>query len=253
MPFKVNGNSNYKLILDNDKVIKYSSCEDERLLISAKKQMEFKSKFFKTPKIYEYDNKHITMEYINGDSFYDFFIRASKRDLDDFIARIDGYFKERIIGNYNMPIELVKDKIKTFDSSIIESNKILDLIENIDNIPVKIGVCHGDLTLSNMIFTDDVYLIDFLDSYIESPTIDILKLRQDTDLYWSFNMINIKIDHVKLKIGLKYIDDWIKSVYDVKYYNLLQCINLYRIYRYSKDNKILEYLKNNINNLCEHL
>jgi tRNA A-37 threonylcarbamoyl transferase component Bud32 len=249
MHFKVKGNSNYKLIVNNGIVIKKSDFEDDRLLISAKKQLKFKSNYFKTPKIYSYDNKHIEMEYIKGDSFYDFFIRASKRDLDDFIDSLEGYFKENIIGEYLMKNDIIKSKVKKIDTN----DKILEAIDNIDNIRIKMGPCHGDFTLSNMIFSDDFYLIDFLDSYLETPTMDLVKLRQDTHLYWSFNMTNNIKDKVKLKIGLKYIDDWINDNYNIEYYNLLQCINLYRIYSYTNNKNILDYLEKNINYLCEHL
>ena len=249
MPFRVNGNSKYIISLENNKVVKRSLNEDNRLLISARKQLNFKSSYFKTPKIYEYDNKHIEMEYIKGDSFYDFFIKASKRDLDEFIYKIEGYFNENVVGYYDLPIELIKNKIETFNNN----ERLLKAIKDIKSIKIKLGPCHGDFTLSNMIFSNDIYLIDFLDSYLESPTMDILKLRQDTDLYWSFNMTKYIKDEVKLKIGLKYIDDWIKDRYKVEYYNLLQTINLYRIINYTTNKNVLDYLEKNIDKLCQHL
>ena len=66
-------------------------------------------------------------------------------------------------------------------------------------------------------------------------------------------MIDNIRDEVKLKIGLNYLDEWIKSKFDIEYYNLLQCINLYRIYPYCKNQKIEDYLNKNIHKLCEHL
>jgi tRNA A-37 threonylcarbamoyl transferase component Bud32 len=247
MPFRVNGNSNYIISVDDDKVIKKSQIEDNRLLLSAKKQIGFKSKYFKVPKIYNFDNRNITMEYVKGDTFYDFFIRSSKRDLDEFIFKLEGYFNENIVGNYEIPIKIIKDKLDTFNNN----KRLLDMIKDIEYLKVKIGPCHGDFTLSNMIFSDDIYLIDFLDSYLESPTMDILKLRQDTHLYWSFNMTKYIKDEVKLKIGLKYIDDWITETYDFEYYNLLQAINLYRIINYTSNKNVLDYLEKNISKLCE--
>jgi len=116
-----------------------------------------------------------------------------------------------------------------------------------------VGNCHGDMTLSNMIFGKDIYLIDFLDSYIESPTLDLIKLRQDTHLYWSLNMIDKTTDLTKIKLGLNYIDNWILDNYKIEDYELLQIINLLRIYPYTKDEKIINWLDTNIKKLCELL
>lgn len=249
MSFKISGNSQYRLRLEKNKVIKEALTDDTRLVVSARKQQEFKSSFFKTPKVYDIDKSSFTMEYINGDSFIEFLSRASKRDLDGLIARLDGYFKERIVGDCYIPISVFREKLKLLP----ESQELLNYIKDKDSINIKVGLCHGDMTFSNMIFAEDVYLIDFLDAYIDSPTMDILKLRQDTQLYWSFNMIKKPLDPVKVKIGLQYIDEWITSTFDIDHYNILQCINLYRIFPYTSNPKIEKYLKQNIYKLCEHL
>jgi thiamine kinase-like enzyme len=117
-----------------------------------------------------------------------------------------------------------------------------------DYLEVYTGKCHGDMTLSNMIFKDDdVYLIDFLDSYIESPTMDLIKLRQDTHLHWSFNMIDVKkSDLMKSKIALEYIDNWITDTYDMTNYKILQIINLVRIFPYATDIKIKNFIHEKI-------
>jgi len=248
MPFKVKGNSGYRLKRDNNLVVKYAEQYDERLIKSAQKQKEFKSNYFKTPQVYDITNSSFTMEYINGDSFIDFFTRASKRDLDGLILKLDNYFKERIVGQYNLPMDVIKEKL----ISIPNATHLLEYVDKFDYINIKIGKCHGDLTFSNMVFAEDVYLIDFLDSYIESPTMDIVKLRQDTQLYWSLNMVDKVKDEIKIKLGLNYIDKWITNTFDIEHYNLLQTINLYRIYPYTNNPLILEYLNQNINKLCEH-
>jgi len=104
-----------------------------------------------------------------------------------------------------------------------------------------------------MIFAEDIYLIDFLDSYIESPTMDIIKLRQDTHLYWSLNMVDKVIDLTKIKLGLQYIDNWLVNNYPIENYEIFQIINLLRIYPYTNDDKIKLYLDKNINKLCKLL
>jgi len=249
LDFKVKGHSKYDLKLKNELVTKSSNYADDRLLISANKQKKFKSNFFKTPTVFDIGASSFTMDYINGESFSQFFTRATKRDLDNLINRIDGYLEERIIGEIDLPIEILKDKITSIPINI----DLLPILSNLESVKVKVGLCHGDMTLSNMIFSEDIYLIDFLDSYIESPTIDIVKLRQDTHLHWSLNMVNNIVDLTKIKLGMKYIDDWLVENHRVEYYEILQIINLLRIYPYTTDDNIKIYLEKNIKWLLEHL
>jgi len=249
LDFKVKGHSNYNLKLHENVVTKSSVNDDARLVKSALKQKEFKSDYFKSPNVVEINKDSFLMEYIQGESFSQFFTLATKRDLDGLIRKLDGYFKERIIGETTLPIQILKDKLK----SIPSGNNLLYLLENEFDIKIKVGLSHGDMTLSNMIFTDEIYLIDFLDSYIESPTMDLVKLRQDTHLHWSLNMVNSVTDLSKIKLGLSYIDNWLVKNYPIEKYELLQIINLQRIYPYTDDTKIKNYLETNINKLCKLL
>ena len=249
MDFQVKGHSKYNLKLENNIVTKSSFNDDKRLVISATKQKKFKSNFFKKPKVYQIESDSFQMEYIKGESFSQFFNTATKRDLDFLIKKIDGYLKENIIGNVDIPISVFKNKLK----SLPNGEDLLHIFGNKEFINVHVGLSHGDLTFSNMIFAEETYLIDFLDSYLESPTIDIVKLRQDTDLFWSLNMIDENVDLTKIKLCLNYIDSWIESNYKIEDYNILQIINLVRIYPYTSDNKIKTWLEKNINKLCETL
>jgi tRNA A-37 threonylcarbamoyl transferase component Bud32 len=247
--FKVKGHSNYNLKLHENVVTKSSEVDDIRLVKSAQKQKEFKSDYFKSPEVLEINKDSFLMEYIQGESFSQFFTLATKRDLDGLIRKLDGYFKERIIGEITIPIQILKDKLQ----SLPNGNNLLPLLSNHSDITIKVGLSHGDMTLSNMIFTDEIYLIDFLDSYIESPTMDLVKLRQDTHLHWSLNMVSSVTDLSKIKLGLSYIDKWLVENYPIEKYELLQIINLLRIYPYTNDDKIKNYLEININKLCELL
>ena len=116
-------------------------------------------------------------------------------------------------------------------------------------IYIPIGKCHGDLTLSNILFDGgENYLIDFLDSFIESPLIDIVKLRQDTAFYWSEKMYTNKYDSLRLHLILKILDERICIMasqfawYD-QYYHTFQLMNFWRIMQYATKPEIVEYLK----------
>ena len=60
-------------------------------------------------------------------------------------------------------------------------------------------------------------------------------------------------DLSKIKLGLSYIDKWLVENYPIEKYELLQIINLQRIYPYTNDIEIKKYLQTNINKLCELL
>lgn len=69
---------------------------------------------------------------------------------------------------------------------------------------MPVGVCHGDLTFSNILFNgNNYYLIDFLDSFIEAPLLDIVKIRQDSAHLWSQLMYTKSYDQIRLQIVAK--------------------------------------------------
>ena len=120
---------------------------------------------------------------------------------------------------------------------------------------IPIGVCHGDLTFSNILFCGQQYcLIDFLDSFIETPLQDIVKLRQDSQYLWSCLMYQNPYDALRLKLISQYIDerldkhfsqyDWYKENYEV-----MQLMNMLRILPYAKEKKVVDYLMRVINTL----
>lgn len=240
MDFKVRGHSSYSLSLRDGVVWKEATENDNRLVKSAQKQKDFNSQFFKTPKIFDINPSYFSMKYIKGYSFVEFLIYSTKNDLDKLLKKIEGYFKERIEGKETISANILEDKIKSIDP------KYLELFGELNDIEVYKGKSHGDMTLSNMIFSNDIYLIDFLDSYIESPTMDLVKLRQDTHLFWSLEMSELTYDKNKVRIGLNYIDDWLVNNYDFTNYNLLQKLNLLRILPYAKTDRVKEFVNNSI-------
>jgi len=189
------------------------------------------------------------MDFINGYSFFEFLNLSSKNDLDKFITKLEGYFNETILDTIRVPTNIFVNKLNSIDYY----NEYHYIFEGIKYVNIYTGQCHGDMTLSNMIFKEyDVYLIDFLDSYIESPTMDLIKLRQDTHLHWSFNMIDTrKADLMKSKISLKYIDTWIIDTYNIHEYHILQIINLIRILPYTHDTSLKNFIQSKIKMLWE--
>ncbi len=100
---------------------------------------------------------------------------------------------------------------------------------------------------------DVIYLIDFLDSFIETPLFDIIKIRQDTKYQWSLNLVNFEYNYITISGYLDLFDNIIHNYYkNYNFYNhyyFFQIINLLRVLQYTKDIKIMNYLIKNINQL----
>ena len=92
-----------------------------------------------------------------------------------------------------------------------------------------------------------LYLIDFLDSFIETPLFDIIKIRQDTCFNWTINMCDFPFDKNKTILTFNFIDDKINKYFNkydwyVKTYKYFQILNILRIIQYCKNNKIRDML-----------
>ena len=204
------------------------------------------------------DNK-ILMDYIHSKSFIEYFERAAIDDLKKLTNTLINYIDAESSLSEIKIIE--KDKFIKKIESVQETcghNELIDVkkvnkyftlckaeVLSYNEINIPVGICHGDLTFSNMLFTDSgMYLIDFLDSFVETPLQDIVKIRQDSKYEWSTMMTDQKYNIVHVKMVLNYIDNCISSYFEkydfYKYYDMLQYINILRILPYVKEQKVYE-------------
>jgi thiamine kinase-like enzyme len=121
---------------------------------------------------------------------------------------------------------------------------------NWENIPAS--YCHGDLSFDNiLIYNNEIYFIDFLDSFINSWTIDVAKILQETRYLWSYRYKNInKI----LIVKLKYFEEIILDILNITdneiiTINKIIYLNIIRILPYVKDKITKDYIYNNINKI----
>lgn len=273
-----NSGCNIKLI-DNNYILKSTDDKQyiQRLILQANKQQQLYNKlnydsYIQVPKIYniiqEDTYASILMEYIESMNFIQFFNTHEYNDIDIFINHILNYINDNIqtssIQKINISVFL--NKINDIRQKCISNQ--LDINYNIfdqyidyinlfikNDIQILIGECHGDLTLSNIRFLDNkIYFIDFLDSFIESPINDIVKLRQDTKYYWSLFFYNDKnkYDIKRIINSLNYIDN---KIIQYNYYNkdiilsnytLFELMNLFRLLPYSKTEEITNFIINAI-------
>jgi tRNA A-37 threonylcarbamoyl transferase component Bud32 len=235
---------------------------------------ETKIKKIKTPQILDTIKNGFVMTYIDGYAFYEFFtysdnIYAFFNIITSFIdeniknskmINFTRNFEEKIISKYS---EIIKNKVNlNRKDDINKYYKYLIKFINDNDIILPSGVSHGDLTLSNILFDlNNIYFIDFLDNFINTPFQDIIKLRQDTQFLWSYKLnkalIDCKLndsDLITLKKNLQILDKLIHGYYKnddfyAKYYNFYQIFNFFRILPYSKDLNELDMILDMMNQI----
>lgn len=281
MELKIAGHSGCKIevVREEGQLFIYKSTFDpkyfKRLVLQAEKQKKaslHKMQFIRVPEIHSIleSEKEVSvrMDYVYSRNFVEFFEQAGFEQVNYLIGALIMFLEKEIEDSdiFGIPKEIVTDKFddvcdKTMNNKFLQHKDYQDRITNILNqssrifnsLPSKllmpVGVCHGDLTFSNILFNgNNYYLIDFLDSFIESPLLDIVKLRQDTAWQWSRLMYNGNCDNIRLKIAFRKIDRAIDSHFSAKYkwyndfYKPMQLMNFLRILQYAHDINVTEFL-----------
>ena len=244
-----------------------------RLALQANKQRaaaEEEYQHIRVPKIFEINENEgttiVKMQYVYSKNFIEFFEQAGFEQIDYLIGALK-YFVEHEISK----CELRKVSPKIFQEKFAEIkgkclvnpvyegnedvqsilNRSEQIFQSLSELTIPVGICHGDLTFSNILFNGiNYFLIDFLDSFIETPLQDIVKIRQDTQFRWSQLMYTKPYDATRLRIVCDKIDKEIDSYFRSKYqwysanYPVMQLMNILRILPYAKDEKVVDYLKN---------
>ena len=279
MEIQVKGHSGCQIDIVNDgnSLYIYKSTHDpqylNRLYLQAKKQQEASKREYqhiRIPEIYDIDKTDdhlvIKMEYVYSKNYIDYFEDAGFDNISYFVKALKIFVNAEI---ENSPLQkvdtkVVKDKFEDVCkkclandalqqyggvSSLLEKCRVV-FEELPSEIELPMGKSHGDLTFSNILFNgNNYYLIDFLDSFIESPLLDLVKIRQDSQYEWSRLMYEGDVDLVRLSIISQKIDKEIDTYYSQyewyrEYYHVFQLMNFLRILQYAKDEKVIAYLKN---------
>lgn len=247
------------------RVKKYSGSDayNKRLLLQINKQDNFfkhnSQSGFTTPQVLEQGTEHnlvwFEMPYINAEKYSNYLVKQNKHALDNFIQTLYAYFNNLHEKALPFPSEKLQQQLtnkiaeitgklneNTWLDAEVRKNAVHFLQQQIPSAPLLEITCHGDFTLSNMLFTNDrrIYLIDFLDSFIESPWIDFVKLRQDTRFQWSLHLEAGEVENVtRLEQVLRYIDENICELMYSRYPDLhaweryLTVLNFCRIVPYA--------------------
>jgi predicted Ser/Thr protein kinase len=179
-------NGNRTFIRKSSKSLSYNY----RLESQCFKQQNFKHDTILAPKVlntgYIDGFFYFDMEYVNGIRFNDFVktnrFENVKHIFEIILKFITNNFTEQTLNKHHEIKTKINDILST---NLVDINISKELLFH-SNESIRIGYCHGDLTFENIIISNNkIYLIDFLDSFIDSPIIDISKLLQEFDLNWS--------------------------------------------------------------------
>ena len=288
MDIEVKGHSgcSIEIIKQGGKIFLYKKSKDPKYLLRLVHQAEKQKKaaavedyyHIRVPEIYDVfhttSETTIKMQYIYSKNFVEFLEQAGFEQIGYFIDAMKHFIEYEI---KRSPIQTVRasvfqDKFKEVRSKIecnpmYEENSVVtdllkrcqDIFDKMYDMEIPVGVCHGDLTFSNILFNgNNYYLIDFLDSFIETPLQDIVKIRQDTLYRWSQLMYRHHFDTVRLKIICDKIDKEIDTFFSGKYewyrknYIVMQLMNILRIFPYASDASVVDYLINIISDILSN-
>jgi hypothetical protein len=259
--------NNTRLIVEKAAVdTRYS----DRLKLQIQKQhrarVENVLPFIRIPEIlYEDESSSLyraEMEYVYFYNSLTFFSSASRPAIDSVANLIFAFIDAEIDSSISLriPKQLVIDKIESIRASLLNTlafpryESLLDwLVKDVTirpHIELPVGRCHGDLTFSNIMIARDassLALIDFLDSYLDSPIIDLAKLRQDTLFQWTLLMGEGVEDGVRFTQIMRYLDRQVSNKYRVyDWYNrnidMLLAVNMLRIAPYAQTSAVHDFL-----------
>jgi|GEM_PF-3473676 len=141
----------------------------------------------------------VSMPFIEGLGGEQVAYKGSKTVAKNLKTALDFYLINSVSQSEDgvYPVEAVRQKILSIKENLSGKETTLPNvqvhIETLLNycskdLELPLGMCHGDLTLSNLKVTEDnqLTLFDFLSCDINSPLQDAAKLIQDFDFGWSF-------------------------------------------------------------------
>jgi predicted Ser/Thr protein kinase len=243
----LSGHSGCNVTLYNDNVIRKISPNSEynkRLKLQMEKQHLFSHHILKSPQIYNWgytdDNLfYFDMEYIHGINLNVYFQRERLHQCIEIIDLVTSF-------QTNIKQVDIKDQIANKIKNIELDEDTKEILMS-NNWTINTGYGHGDLTFENIIIKkNDIYLIDFLDSFVDGPLIDESKLLQDAFCYWSFKD---QLSTPKRKLLS------ISEKFNTKQHYYMLLLHLIRTIPYSNLNKkketlcMIEKVKTKINQL----
>jgi hypothetical protein len=190
----------YEVLEGKIVVTKRAGSDSTRLHAQYLKQSTFPSSVhIQVPNIViPWDGDAFSMEYVPSMPLGKYFQTASVSELASCGDKIVNFIKDQIAISKTSKAPLNHDldfleKIKNMKTALTGSNhkiiqraaEILELWSSL--IPQLIGPNHGDFSFENILInprSNEVWLVDFLDSPIESPLLDVGRILIDSEHGW---------------------------------------------------------------------
>ncbi len=207
---------------------------NSRLENQMKKQQSFHSSIIKKPAVFSHGYNcdglfYFDMEYIKGTSFFEYVQKQSIDSAKTKFQAILDYICESNEISEDIALDITNkvDSLKLHPRFDVYKEYCLDFTWN----KINKSYCHGDLTFENIIISNEqIYFIDFLDSFTDTKLIDYSKIFQELYTFWSFRNKN-------KKFNIKYVilDEMVAlSLLHRQATIRLLILNLLRIIPYSK-------------------
>ncbi len=209
-----------------------------------------------------------TMEYIGLLTCNRFIERAGLNSLERLAHLLWQVIEQELSWSQDRSIEcrLFVDKIedirrRTHARASEQVDSRLDSIrswfESQGSLTLPCSVCHGDLTLSNILVSPDgtrLAMIDFLDSFVDSPVLDMVKLRQDTLFGWSTRLAADPLAQPRACQAMHHLDRLLHSRFVScpfynRYHTGLQSLNLARTLPYLHEASMRQFVVTSISHL----
>lgn len=234
---------------------------NSRLKIQSEKQANFSGEPIRAPKVFQqgYTDEglfYFDMEYVQGVTLAEYIKNMEIGKVRGLVeALVSSLVPQRKVSVSEEQEKEVRDifekKFADLHEKLYGKNEIINealaLLETHDWSKLSPSKCHGDMTLENIIVRNDqLYFIDFLDSFYDSWFLDVGTLLQDVQVMWSYRFQNdVSMNTVlRLIVFRDLLLEEIRKIdpsYVVEiYYALLQ--KLIRIYPYTKNELTYNFL-----------
>ena len=214
------------------------------------------------------DAVEIVMPYMHGLSGADFALHGNRsiaRDLSRALAAMlmDGMSKASVadvpssvfVGKMNQVVA-ASQRSPLLAQAVALQEQILQIAQEYPQLTIPLGACHGDLTLSNMIFSQqqDLVLIDFLDTYLESPLQDLAKISQELEFGWSSRHLDENLRVKGAIFAAAALPDYVRFLYGSfpTAARLFKILCIARIIPYAHDDATHQWLARVMARLLSH-